>query len=140
MTRERIETFREIVLPFAKRKLLATHYENLSESDAKEFTRDFNEIFDLATKALEQEPRWTPTSVRAPEKNGSYLVQYCSFDGTARIRFMTVDHYSVDGHWLHEENNRKVEAWMPLPELYKGSKVGWSSLENIREKVEKEPE
>lgn len=55
MTRERIETFREIVLPFVKRKLLATNYENLSESDAKEFTRDFNEIFDLAIKSLEQE-------------------------------------------------------------------------------------
>lgn len=94
----------------------------------------------LILELLEQEPRWIPTSVRAPEKNGSYLVQYCSFDGTARIKFMTVDHYSVGESWLHEEKNRKVEAWMPLPELYKGSKVGWSSLENIREKVEKEPE
>ena len=56
MTRERIEDIREIVLPFVRNVLLKTNYENLGKSDAEEFTRDFNEILDLATKALEQEP------------------------------------------------------------------------------------
>ena len=56
MTRERIEDFREIVLPFVKKRLLETNYENLGKSDAEEFTRDFNEILNLAIKALEQEP------------------------------------------------------------------------------------
>ena len=56
VTRERIEDFREIVLPFVKKRLLETNYEGLGESDAEEFTRDFNEILDLAIKALEQEP------------------------------------------------------------------------------------
>lgn len=56
MTRERIEDIREIVLPFVRSVLLKTNYERLGKSDAEEFTRDFNEILDLAIKALEQEP------------------------------------------------------------------------------------
>ena len=56
MTRERIEDIREIVLPFVKNVLLKNNYENLGKSDAEEFTRDFNEVLDLAMKALEQEP------------------------------------------------------------------------------------
>ena len=55
MTRERIEDIREIVLPFVKKRLLEINYENLGKSDAEEFTRDFNEILDLAIKALAQE-------------------------------------------------------------------------------------
>lgn len=56
MTRERIEDFREIVLPFVKKRLLETNYEGLGESDAEMFAKDFNEILGLAIKALEQEP------------------------------------------------------------------------------------
>lgn len=56
MTRERIEDMREVVLPFVKKRLLETNYENLGESDAEEFAMEFNEILDLAIKALEQEP------------------------------------------------------------------------------------
>lgn len=57
MTRERIEDFREIVLPFLSRTLLKTNYENMGKSDAEEFEKDFNEILDMAIKALEQEPK-----------------------------------------------------------------------------------
>lgn len=56
MTRERIEDMREVVLPFVKKRLLETNYEGLGEADSKEFERDFNEILNLAIKALEQEP------------------------------------------------------------------------------------
>lgn len=55
MTRERIEDMREVVLPFVKKRLLETNYEGLGKSDAKEFEREFNEILNLAIKALEQE-------------------------------------------------------------------------------------
>ena len=55
MTKERIEDMREVVLPFVKKRLLETNYENLGKSDAEEFAREFNEILDLAIKALEQE-------------------------------------------------------------------------------------
>lgn len=56
MTRERIEDMREVVLPFVKKRLLETNYEGLGEDDAKEFEREFNEILNLAIKALKQEP------------------------------------------------------------------------------------
>lgn len=56
MTRERIDDMREVVLPFVKKRLLETNYEGLGEVDAKEFEREFNEILNLAIKALEQEP------------------------------------------------------------------------------------
>ena len=59
MTKERIEDFREVVLPFVRKRLLETNYEGLGKSDAEEFAKDFDEILNLAIKALEQEP--TPT-------------------------------------------------------------------------------
>lgn len=57
MTREYIEDFREVLLPFVKRWLLGINYENRGKSDAEEFEKDFNAILDLAIKALEQEPK-----------------------------------------------------------------------------------
>ena len=57
MTREFIENYREILIPFMKKWLSETNYENLGESDAEEFEKDFNEICDLAIKALEQESK-----------------------------------------------------------------------------------
>ncbi len=56
MTRERIEDMREVILPFVKKRLLETNYENLGESDAEMFAKDFDEILNLAIKALEQDP------------------------------------------------------------------------------------
>lgn len=56
MTRELIDDMREVILPFVKKVLLKTNYEGLGKSDAKIFERDFNEILNLAIKALEQEP------------------------------------------------------------------------------------
>lgn len=67
MTRERIEDMREVVLPFVKKRLLETNYEGLGEADAKEFEKEFNEILNLAIKALEQEPRWIPVSEMLPK-------------------------------------------------------------------------
>ena len=55
MTKELIEDFRRIVLPFMCNKLSAINYEGLGKSDAEEFEKDFNEILELAAKALEQE-------------------------------------------------------------------------------------
>ena len=53
MTKERIEDFREVVLPFVRKRLLETNYEGLGESDAEEFAKDFDEILDMAKSALE---------------------------------------------------------------------------------------
>lgn len=63
---------------------------------------------------------WIPVEERLPEKNGSYLIQVDSSDGSAMITFMMVDHFNEDGTWLHCDNKRrKVVAWMPLPEPYR---------------------
>ncbi len=74
MTRERIEDMREVVLPFVKKRLLETNYENLGESDAEEFAKDFNEILNLAIKTLAQEPT---TKNDCAEQNGCIS---CSLD------------------------------------------------------------
>lgn len=81
---------------------------------------------EMAIEALEQEPRWIPTSERQPEENGNYLAFYRSSDGTATLEFMMVDHCNAGGGWLHEESGRKsykkVIAWMPLPKAYSEGK------------------
>lgn len=56
MTREKIEDIRFIVIPFVVNILKGINYEGQGDSDGKEFIDDFNVIFDLAIKALEQEP------------------------------------------------------------------------------------
>ena len=56
MTKERIEEMRKAVLPFVKKKLVEINYEGLGKYDAEEFEKDFNELLNLASKALEQQP------------------------------------------------------------------------------------
>lgn len=56
MTRERIEDMRRAVLPFVKKKLAEINYEGQGKRDVEEFEKDFNELLNLAIKALEQEP------------------------------------------------------------------------------------
>lgn len=53
MTVELIEEFRGIVKPFVANALFNTNYENMGDVDKVEFERDFDEILDLAIKALE---------------------------------------------------------------------------------------
>lgn len=73
----------------------------------------------LMDAILAKAGRWIPVTEDIPEDYGNYLVQVDSSDGTATITFMAVDHYS--GTWLHyNEKQRKVVAWRPLPEPYKG--------------------
>ena len=75
---------------------------------------------EAAIKIISNLPDWIPVSERLPEKNGSYLIQVDSSDGTATITFMMVDQFNKDGTWLHCDNKRrKVVAWMPLPESFK---------------------
>lgn len=56
MKREQIKDFKKIVLPFFTNYFLEENYESLGKSDAEEFKKDFNEIIELADKALEQGP------------------------------------------------------------------------------------
>ncbi len=110
MTRERIEDFKNIILPFFTNYLLKENYEGLGKSDAEEFEKDFSEILNLAAKALEQksceDARWVPVSEEYPTKNGRYLV-------TVKQGYITF------GAWVDvAENWAQVTAWMPLPEPF----------------------
>lgn len=55
MTRRKINDFKKIVLPSISKLLFDVNYEGQGKCDAKEFAKDFNEILDLAAKALDQE-------------------------------------------------------------------------------------
>ena len=56
MTKELIENYRFIVIPYMVNRFKEINFEGQGGSDAKEFKSNFNEICDLAIKALEQEP------------------------------------------------------------------------------------
>lgn len=122
MTKELIESIRQSLIPFVKKELLKINYEGLGELDAEEFEKDFNEVLDLAVKALEQE--LTPIKDERPPKCGNYLVQVASKDGTATIDCFDVDHYNGDGTWTHytvgdtKKVSKNIVAWMPLPKPY----------------------
>lgn len=59
--------------------------------------------------------RWTPVEKRLPEKRDNYL---CSVE-CAGYRHRIIGHYNDPG-WTNDYGGRKVIAWMPLPEPYKG--------------------
>lgn len=120
MTRERIEEFRKVLLPFVKKWLLRINYENRGKSDAEEFEKDFNEILDLAIKALEQEPRWIPVNERLPEENKTVIAS-TKYGVYSEARYSKEDGWewayeSGADYW--EEIGCNVLAWMPLPQPY----------------------
>lgn len=70
---------------------------------------------------------WILCSERLPERNGTYLVTICSYDETANINYMAVEHGNSNGSFLHYETQKPrtkkgeyIVAWMSLPEPYKG--------------------
>lgn len=52
ISKELIENYRKIVLPFVSNRLYKTNFEGQGETDKAEFEHDFNEILDLAISAL----------------------------------------------------------------------------------------
>ena len=106
MTRERIEDMREVVLPFVKKRLLETNYEGLGEADAKEFEREFNEILNLAIKALEREPCGDCIS-----RTEAIKCLECDFDITGKENMKTVVNYINSAH------NKIVNLPSVLPDV-----------------------
>ena len=66
-------------------------------------------------KALEQEPRWIPTSERLPDEDGEYYAAV--YDTDENYKYMDIAEFE-DGIWQYKDYV-KVLAWMPLPEPYK---------------------
>jgi len=65
-------------------------------------------------KALEQEPRWIPTSERLPEEDGEYYATI--YDTDENYKYMDIAEFE-DGIWQYKDYI-KVLAWMPLPKSY----------------------
>ena len=105
MTRERIEDMREVVLPFVKKRLLETNYEGLGESDAKEFEREFNEILNLAIKALEQEPTTKNDKVDCEHTDCNNCVnhKYCDYEKFDAVMDNMLKHPSTTKNDLEVE-------------------------------------
>lgn len=69
---------------------------------------------------------WIPCSERLPERSGTYIVTVSSYDQTASIEYITIDHANADGGFLHYETKKNpkskkgavVIAWMPAPKPY----------------------
>lgn len=99
-----------------------------------------HKLLDLPPVAPTQE--WIPCSERLPEETGLYLITFKAYGGGYAVTLLYYE--KPKKYWTRENiyqfGNDEVVAWMPLPKPYKekqGSKVGWSSLENVREKVER---
>ncbi len=130
MTRRKIKAFRKIVLPFISEILSDIDYEGQGKFDAEEFAKDFNEILDLATKALEQEPKtgdWISVNERLPENTQPVLMTIRRMNKSYNHEpFITVGYISWNqtAWWCAHDgdcvrNEIEVLAWMPLPEPYK---------------------
>ena len=110
ISKELIESYRKIVIPFVAKQLYNMNFEGQGKRDKAEFEEHSNEILDLAIKALEEKEadRWIPVIERVPDKNIMCLVS---------LDFGDVDIDSfIDGNFVCYLGN--VIAWMELPNPY----------------------
>ena len=69
-------------------------------------------------EALSQPPadQWIPCSERLPEEDGKFLVT----NETGGVEIATFHKNTVAGDVFSNRHSRRRNAWMPLPEPYKG--------------------
>lgn len=73
--------------------------------------------------SAEPERKWISTADRLPENNQRVLVSIIRSDGAKRVR--TGSYSSNEYFWIDNGDYwkaKKVQAWMPLPEPWKGQK------------------
>jgi hypothetical protein len=132
MTRERIEDMREVVLPFVTKRLMETNYENLGESDAKEFAKDFNEILALAIKGLEQEST-TKNDLEVAselEKNSKKLEKdFGELDCISRVESVR-----IASGYCHPSNIAKELAKLPSVTPQEPKEITWEDVKEYCEK------
>ena len=93
--------------------------------DEKGIAKEYDDTFDISIHCESEEEqnkvleilnkRWIPVSEKLPEKDGYYYVS-----GNGKVwscRFVNLMY--VKG-WTNSADNPPIEAWMPLPEPYKG--------------------
>ena len=72
-----------------------------------------HEPFNMAIKALEQEPKWIPVSERLPEEKQSVLV-WCPQYKNIYCAYLEKEQWWIFGAFVQIVPN-EVVAWMPLP-------------------------
>ena len=86
---------------------------------AKNMSEDSNDEYDAMraiAKGKKAGSQWIPCSERFPEKQGQYYVS--GGDMVWICDFLIFSNFK--GGWCNNVSNPIVEAWMPLPEPYKG--------------------
>lgn len=94
----------------------------VQEQDCENFTRDIRMIRDYILQLEEQaKPKWIPVSERFPEKPGFYIVTG-AWIGQPREIWMCELWIleSFGAGWCNDARRPVIDAWMPLPEPYKG--------------------
>ena len=79
---------------------------------------DYDTAFQMAIKALEQEPKWISVRERLPENSGNYLITYYLPD---EIDTQEAVYVEEEDKWYDTtdiEISLAVIAWMPLPKPY----------------------
>lgn len=84
---------------------------------------EIEEAFDMAIKALEQEPEWIPVTERLPEDGARVLISLKIKRTKKVVRSATYydgDCFHSDtGDFWHTQEDVELLAWMPLPTPYK---------------------
>lgn len=89
----------------------------------KAFRKEFSgyepneEMFDMAIKALEQEPRWIPINEKLPETGTEVLAATTWGEVTIADRIGKSKWFIHDGH--ANAYTEDLTAWMPLPKAYR---------------------
>ena len=82
----------------------------------------WNECIDSMMRTIKDMPSvqtkagWIPTSEKMPPENETVLCSVHKNISTEKIPKIILDHYRGQLYWL----DGRIEAWMPLPEPYKG--------------------
>lgn len=101
------ELFRETISHIAKNPKMSGNLEHMVRASAM--------VIEMINDAPTIKPqKWIPVSERLPEKKSDVLVTI--FDGFNPF----VDTDLWDGSRFFCYGNHRVEAWMPLPEPWKG--------------------
>ena len=91
ISKELIENYRKIVLPFVSNRLYKTNFEGQGETDKTEFEHDFNEILDLAISVL------NPTNALTVDLKDIY--QEGHYDGHLEGYTKAINEKRPQGEW-----------------------------------------
>ena len=86
-----------------------------------EYWNVYSELYDMISTlpSAERRGRWIPVTERLPEDEGQYLVS-CDTDYGVEVGRFYIDEDGERYFGCDWNDPEDIEAWMPLPEPYKG--------------------